>query len=306
MAVLLRIRGPGVDPVLLYKIATNVCLTALAPRPIRVSVSLGSEERWPGIKVWDPSPADAPLCLNPSLVRSDLPISPATRTGPFATRAIQGAGGGLAVPLSLVLISESSHPSSEPGPSGSGARSPAWRSLSPPLAGGAIVSGLAWRWIFWVNVPIGVAVLASGLTCLARSPKVSARIDLAGMLLGAFAVGAIAYAVQEGPTVGWTSAQVLTAGIGGLVLAGATMAWERRRAYPMVPPGLLANRSFAAAAAGRFCLGVAPVRRGLPVPAVPPARASLQPHPGGDRVSGLDWREPVRGTDRRADRSAAR
>ena len=41
----------------LYKIATNVCLTALAPRPIRVSVSLGSEERWPGIKVWDPSPA---------------------------------------------------------------------------------------------------------------------------------------------------------------------------------------------------------------------------------------------------------
>ena len=49
-----------------------------------------------------------------------------------------------------------------------------------------------------------------------------------------------------------------------------------------------------------------PVRRGLPVPAVPPARASLQPHPGEDRVSGLDWREPVRGTDRRADRSAAR
>jgi MFS family permease len=109
-----------------------------------------------------------------------------------------------------------------------------------PLVGGAIVSGLAWRWIFWVNVPIGVAVLAAGLTRLARSPKVSARIDLAGMLLGAFAVGAVAYAVQEGPTVGWTSAQVLTAGIGGLVLAGATMAWERRCAYPMVPPGLLA------------------------------------------------------------------
>jgi len=77
------------------------------------------------------------------------------------------------------------------------------------------------------------------------------------MLVGASAVGAIAYAVQEGPTVGWRSAQVLTAGIGGLVLAGATMAWERRCAYPMVPPGLLANRSFAAAAAGRFCLGVA-------------------------------------------------
>jgi hypothetical protein len=126
-----------------------------------------------------------------------------------------------------------------------------------PLVGGAIVSGLAWRWIFWVNVPIGVAVLAAGLTRLARSPKVSARIDLAGMLLGAFAVGAIAYAIQEGPTVGWASAQVLTAGIGGLVLAGATMAWERRCAYPMVPPGLLANRSFAAAAAkDRFCLGV--------------------------------------------------
>jgi EmrB/QacA subfamily drug resistance transporter len=175
----------------------------------------------------------------------------------IATRVIQGVGGGLAVPLSLVLISEVFPPQQRARAIGIWGAITGMAVAVAPLAGGAIVSGLAWRWIFWVNVPIGVAVLAAGLTRLARSPKVSARIDLAGMLLGAFAVGAIAYAVQEGPTVGWTSAQILTAGIGGLVLAGATMAWERRCAYPMVPPGLLANRSFAAAAAGRFCLGVA-------------------------------------------------
>ena len=175
----------------------------------------------------------------------------------IATRAIQGVGGGLAVPLSLVLISEVFPPQQRARAIGIWGAITGMAVAVAPLVGGAIVSGLAWRWIFWVNVPIGVAVLAAGLTRLARSPKVSARIDLVGMLLGAFAVGAIAYAIQEGPTVGWTSAQVLTAGIGGLVLAGAIMAWERRCAYPMVPPGLLANRSFAAAAAGRFCLGVA-------------------------------------------------
>lgn len=158
------------------------------------------------------------------------------------------------------------------------------------------MSGLTWRWIFWVNVPIGVAVLAAGLTRLARSPKVSARIDLAGMLLGAFAVGAIAYAIQEGPTVGWTSAQVLTAGIGGLVLAGATMAWERRCAYPMVPPGLLANRSFAAAAASRSRRSQEPgratgeplcIQGGRLTPRPPALRASHSRacHPPYDRCS---------------------
>jgi len=130
----------------------------------------------------------------------------------IATRAIQGVGGGLAVPLSLVLISEVFPPQQRARAIGIWGAITGMAVAVAPLAGGAIVSGLAWRWIFWVNVPIGVAVLAAGLTRLARSPKVSARID----------------------------------------------------------------------------------------------GASLQPHRGGDRVSGLDWREPVRGTDRRADRSAAR
>lgn len=91
-----------------------------------------------------------------------------------------------------------------------------------PLVGGAIVSGLAWRWIFWVNVPIGVAVLAAGLTRLARSPKVSARIDLVGMLLGAVHRRRHRLCRPGRPTIGWTSAQVLTAGIGGLLLASPT------------------------------------------------------------------------------------
>jgi MFS family permease len=115
----------------------------------------------------------------------------------IATRAIQGVGGGLAVPLSLVLISEAFPPEQR-------ARAiRIWGSITGmavaivPLVGGAIVSGLAWRWMFWVNVPIGVAVLAAGLTRLARSPKVSARIDLVGILLGAFAVGAIGSALSD-------------------------------------------------------------------------------------------------------------
>jgi MFS family permease len=90
-----------------------------------------------------------------------------------------------------------------------------------PVVGGAIVSGLAWRWIFWVNVPIGLAVLAAGLLRLTRTPKVSTRLDLIGVVLGGPAVGALVYAIQEGPTAGWASAQVLASAIAGVILVGA-------------------------------------------------------------------------------------
>lgn len=136
------------------------------------------------------------------------------------------------MPLSLVLISEAF-------PAGQQARAIGiWGAVTgmavavAPLVGGAIVSGLDWRWIFWVNVPVAAAVFAAGVSRLARSPKLSTRIDVIGVLLGASAVGALAYAIQEGPTAGWTSAQVPARAIAGLVFACATLAWERRCPLP--------------------------------------------------------------------------
>jgi EmrB/QacA subfamily drug resistance transporter len=184
----------------------------------------------------------------------------------IATRTAQGIGGGLAVPLSLVLISEVFPPAQQAKAIGIWGAITGMAVAVAPVVGGAIVSGLAWRWIFWVNVPVGLAVLAAGMLRLARTPKVSTHLDLIGVVLGGSAVGALAYGVQEGPTAGWASAQVLAAAIAGVILACATVRWERRCPFPMVPSGLITNRSFTAAAAGRFYLGAALYGGGFLIP----------------------------------------
>ena len=98
----------------------------------------------------------------------------------IAARAAQGVGGGIATPLSLVLISEA-YPLSRRGMVVG-----AWGAITRiavglgPVVGGAIVQGLAWQWVFWLNVPVGLALVAIGRRALAASRGPARRLDLAG------------------------------------------------------------------------------------------------------------------------------
>src|SRR5881227_330767 len=114
-----------------------------------------------------------------------------------------------------------------------------------PVLGGLLVDQLSWRWVFYVNVPIGIAAFLFGLVFLQehREPK-AGRFDLPGFLLAGIGLALALYALSEGPTSGWTSLTVLGSTLGGLLLLSAFVVVELRRREPLLALRLLGNRLF--------------------------------------------------------------
>src|SRR5215468_10599591 len=172
----------------------------------------------------------------------------------IAARAVQGVGGGIATPLSLVLITEAFPPQRR------GAVVGAWGAITGvavglgPVIGGAIVQGIAWPWVFWVNVPIGIMLVTLGRRLLTESRGPSRRLDPAGLVLVTGAIFAITDALLRGPQTSWDSVEVLSLFEIGAALAAAFVLTERRSAHPMVPPRLFTNPMLRAAVATRFLL----------------------------------------------------
>lgn len=172
----------------------------------------------------------------------------------IAARAVQGAGGGIATPLGLVLISEA-YPLSRRG-----LVVGVWGAITGvavglgPVIGGAIVQGLAWQWVFWLNVPVGVALVGIGARVLTESRGPARRMDPAGLVLATGTVFTFTDGLLRGPAAGWGSAQVLALFAGGAFLAAGFLVIERRGREPMLPLRLFANASLSGAAATRFAL----------------------------------------------------
>jgi MFS family permease len=123
--------------------------------------------------------------------------------------------------------------------------------------GGAVVQGLDWHWIFWINVPIGLVAAALSMVRLPESFGTPARLDLpAAVLVSAGSVGVVWGLVHAGDT-GWSSGATIAALAAGVVLLAAFVAWERRAPEPMLPLGLFRIRSFAAAGAAAFLMSAA-------------------------------------------------
>jgi EmrB/QacA subfamily drug resistance transporter len=173
----------------------------------------------------------------------------------IAFRALQGIGGGIAVPLSLALITDVTPPQRRGAALGIWGAVTGLAVATGPLVGGAIVEGLAWQWIFWLNVPLGIAiaVLAARLIT-SQTARRTAKLDLLGLVLAAGAVFGIAHALITGNDAGWSSPLVLVeliGGVGALVLFAVR---ERHTEHPMMPPAMFANRTFTAGCAAAFAL----------------------------------------------------
>ncbi|MBF6195726.1 MFS transporter [Nocardia sp. CDC186] len=171
----------------------------------------------------------------------------ALATGPgmlIAARAVQGFGAAGVMPLSLTLLSAAVPEKMRSAAIG------IWGGIAGlgvalgPLIGGAVVEGLSWQWIFWVNVPIGLVVLPFTLRVLTESWGGSRRVDLLGLLLSAGGVLAVVWGVIHGAEDGWTSPGVLSALVGGAVLLGCLIVWELRAPEPMLPLRLFRSRAF--------------------------------------------------------------
>jgi EmrB/QacA subfamily drug resistance transporter len=116
-----------------------------------------------------------------------------------------------------------------------------------PVIGGAVVDGISWQWIFWLNVPIGAILLPLGAVRLRESHGPAARLDLPGLALASAGLFGIVWGLVNGNSHGWTSGQIVLALGAGVLLTAAFVAWELRTAEPMLPMRFFRDRAFAAA-----------------------------------------------------------
>jgi EmrB/QacA subfamily drug resistance transporter len=164
----------------------------------------------------------------------------------IAARSVQGIGGAIVTPLTLTILSAAVSRERR------GAALGAWSGIAGlavamgPLIGGAVVDGISWQWIFWLNVPIGIILLPLA-TRLTESHGPDKALDLPGLALVSFGLLGIVWGLVNGNADGWSSPAIVGALVAGGVLLAGFVGWEFRAREPMLPMRFFRNRAFAAA-----------------------------------------------------------
>ena len=165
----------------------------------------------------------------------------------IAARAIQGIGGAIVLPLTLTILSDA-FPKEKRG-----LALGAWSGIaglavaSGPLVGGAVVDGISWQWIFWLNVPIGILLVPLALRFLRETYGPDSGLDLPGLALVSAGLLGLVWGLIHGNGDGWTSPQIVGSLALGAILTAAFVAWELRTPAPMLPMRFFRDRAFAAA-----------------------------------------------------------
>lgn len=175
-----------------------------------------------------------------------------------AARAAQGVGGAILTPLTLTLLSAAVSPARR------GLALGAWGAVGGlavavgPVVGGAVVDGASWEWIFWLNVPIGLAMIPLTARHLTESRGSSHRLDVTGAGLAGAGLFSVVLAFVRGNSWGWGSPRIVALLVAGTILIGLFLAWETRVAarggQPMLPLRLFRHRTFAAVNAGSLAM----------------------------------------------------
>jgi EmrB/QacA subfamily drug resistance transporter len=171
----------------------------------------------------------------------------------IAARALQGVGAALLMPLALTLLSAAFPPEKRGAAIGIFSAITGLAVASGPLVGGAIVEGIAWQWVFWLNVPIGLAAALLVLVRVPESRGPDTALDVRGLALVSGAALGVVWGLVRGNAAGWGSAEVIGALAVGIVLAISFVAWERRAPAPMVPLRMFRSRAFSAGNLASFC-----------------------------------------------------
>ncbi len=170
----------------------------------------------------------------------------------IAARAVQGTGAALVMPLGMTLLSAAYAPEHRARALGIFSGITGLAVLGGPVIGGAITQGIAWQWIFWLNVPIGLATIPFVFRQVDESYGPRSAPDIAGLALVTGAALGLVWGLVRGNSAGWGSAEVIATLAVGVMLTVAFVIWERRTAEPMLPMRLFASRPFSSGNAGIF------------------------------------------------------
>jgi EmrB/QacA subfamily drug resistance transporter len=174
----------------------------------------------------------------------------------IAARAVQGAGAALVMPLAMALLSAAFGPAERARALGIFTGVTGLAVLGGPVVGGAIAQGLAWEWIFWLNVPIGAIAIVLVRRRVEESVGARTAVDVGGVALVTGAALGVVWGLVRGNSAGWGSAEVLASLCAGALLTAAFVAWELRAREPMLPMRFFRSHAFTSGnAAGFFLYG---------------------------------------------------
>ncbi|MDQ1047821.1 DHA2 family efflux MFS transporter permease subunit [Streptomyces sp. V4I2] len=162
----------------------------------------------------------------------------------IAARAVQGVGAAIMMPLTLTLLT-AAVPAAKRGMAyGIWGAVNGLAVASGPLIGGSLTEHISWQWIFWLNVPLGIALLPLARLRLAESRGSDARLDVLGTVLASSGLFGIVYGLVRSPVDGWTSPLVLTGLFTGTALLTGFVFYSTRAKHPMLPMRLFRSRAF--------------------------------------------------------------
>jgi EmrB/QacA subfamily drug resistance transporter len=167
-------------------------------------------------------------------------------------RAVQGAGAAMVMPLALALLGAAFGPERRGWAMGIFSSLVGFSMLCGPLVGGAVVQSISWPWIFWLNVPIALALIVAARARVEEGFGQRAPLDVRGLVLVTAAGLGVVWGLVRGNSVGWGSLEVVLALALGALLTVAFVACELRAREPMLPLALFASRGFSAGNAAMF------------------------------------------------------
>ncbi|MCZ2108943.1 MAG: multidrug efflux MFS transporter [Dehalococcoidia bacterium] len=164
----------------------------------------------------------------------------------IAFRFLQGMGGGMMTPVGTAMLSRE-FPGAERAKASALISVPVvFAPTLGPVLGGYLVEYVSWRWIFYINLPVGLTGLIFGFRVLKEHREAYARegFDVVGLLSGGAAAAMLLYALSEAATAGWTSNRVMGWGVAGLAIGIIFVLWELRAHPPMIDLSLFKRQLF--------------------------------------------------------------
>jgi EmrB/QacA subfamily drug resistance transporter len=175
-----------------------------------------------------------------------------------AFRVVQGAGGGMMAPVGMAMLFRVFPPSERVRAASIMTIGVTLAPAIGPVLGGFLVTDFSWRWVFFVNLPIGIVAVLFGALFLERTePMDAGRFDVPGFILGGAGLGLLMYGVSEGPLKSWSSTDVIASCVTGALLLGVFVVVELRTSRPMVDLRLLKERLFRSTNAVMFLASAA-------------------------------------------------